>query len=255
MEDVLVLQHDPVEGMGTFTASLDRHHLSYRGVRLFADEELPEEWPKARAIVILGGQMGVHDEERYPFLRWEKALVKGALNSGTPLLGICLGARLIATVAGSDVYAGDVEEMGWYPVTLTTEGQFDPLLGRLPEKPTVFQWHREGFELPPRARRLAFSASYGTQAFRLGRNVYGLQFHLEVTPAMVEEWIQREKTEFAKLRYILPDKIRADTRSYAGALRRLGERFISDFVQRTLGPKRGEKIGPGKQVSGLSETK
>ena len=72
---------------------------------------------------------------------------------------------------------------------------------------------------------------------------------------MVEEWIQREKPEFAKLRYILPDKIRADTRSYAGALRRLGERFISDFVQRTLGPKRGEKIGPGKQVSGLSETK
>ncbi len=237
MEDIFVFQHDPLEELGVFTPVLEKHSLSFRYVRLFQEEMPTEDWEKVRALVILGGPMSVQEEAQYPFLKWEKTIIRTALKEGIPLLGICLGAQLIAAAAGAQVYRGNFKEIGWYPVSITAEGQMDSTVGYLPEKPVVFQWHGEGFDLPRGAQRLAFSLHYDNQAFRMGKNVYGLQFHLEVTPAMIERWLNQNDKELAQIPYISPDKIRADTGSYAQTLRHYGERFFQEFIRRACLPR------------------
>ena len=96
----------------------------------------------------------------------------------------------------------------------------------------MFQWHGDGFDLPPGAIRLASSAHYSTQAFRVGRLIYGLQFHLEVTPRMIERWIDERSKDLALAPYVLPDKILADSNNYAPALKYYAERFLSEFLRR-----------------------
>lgn len=243
MEDILVFQHDPQEDLGIFAHVLGRHQLSLRYIRFFQDEMPPEDWEDVRALVILGGPMGAQEENQYPFLKWEKTIVRTALKQGIPILGICLGAQLIAAATGGEVYQGNFKEIGWYPISITIEGQMDSLLGYLPEKPTVFQWHGDGFDLPKGAQRLASSVYYDNQAFRIGRNVYGLQFHLEATPTMIERWMDHHWKELAQIPYISPDKIRADTRSYSETLKYYGERFFSEFIRRVIAPKQRREEG------------
>ena len=181
MEEVLVFQHDPFEDLGFFGEVLDKQGADYRVVRLFHGEMPAEEWEHVRALIILGGPMNVDDEDDFPFLRWEKRIIRAAIDEAVPMLGICFGAQLIATTLGTAVFHGPVKEIGWNPITITAHGQVDSSLGYLPENATVFQWHSDGFDLPAGAIRLASSAHYSTQAFRLGKIIYGLQFHLEVT--------------------------------------------------------------------------
>lgn len=237
MDEILVFQHDPLDELGIFAPVLEKHSLRFRYVRLFQEEIPTEEWEKVRALVVLGGRMSAHEEDRYPFLKWEKTLIRTALKQEIPMLGICLGAQLIAAAAGAEVYRGNFKEIGWYPITMTPEGQMDSILGYLPEKPVVFQWHEDGFELPKGAHRLASSLHYDNQAFRVGKNVYGLQFHLEVTPAMIERWMDQHWRQLAQIPYISPDKLRADTRSYSQALKYYGERFFQEFVRRACLPR------------------
>ena len=161
-----------------------------------------------------------------------------AIDEAVPILGVCLGAQLIANTLGTVVYHGRVKEIGWSPVSITPHGQLDSLLGYLPETATVFQWHGDGFDLPAGAIRLASSVNYENQAFRLGRNIYGLQFHLEVTPRMVARWVDERSKDLAQAPYILPDKILADTQSYAPALKYYGERFLSEFIRRVARSKK-----------------
>ena len=232
MEDILVFQHEPEEGLGTFAHILEEQKAGFRYIRLFRDEIPTESWDEVRALIILGGSMGIHEEEEYPFLKWEKSIIRTAIKNGIPLLGICLGAQLIAAAAGADVYQGNFKEIGWYPISITLEGEMDPLLGHIPNKALVFHWHGDSFDLPRGAQRLASSTYYQNQAFRLGKNVYGLQFHLEVTPTMVERWLDEHGKELAQIPYISPDKIRADTRSYSVDLKHYGERFFSGFIRR-----------------------
>ena len=232
MDDILVFQHEPEEGMGTFTHVLEEQNVRFRYIRLFRDDIPTESWDEVKALVILGGSMGVQDEEKYPFLKWEKTIIRTAIKNNVPLLGICLGAQLIASAAGAQVYQGNFKEIGWYPISMTIEGEMDPLLGHIPNKAIVFQWHGDSFDLPKGAQRLASSMYYDNQAFRMGRNVYGLQFHLEITPTMVERWLDEQSKELAQIPYISPDKILADTRSYSVDLKHYGERFFSGFISR-----------------------
>lgn len=243
MEDILVFQHDPLEELGIFGQVLERHNLSFRYIRLFQGEEPSEEWENLKALVFLGGPMSVHEEERYPFLKWEKAIIRTALKGGVPTLGVCLGAQLIAAAAGAEVYQGNFKEIGWYPISVTIEGEMDSLLGHLSGKAMVFQWHSDGFDLPKGAQRLASSPYYENQAFRIGKDVYGLQFHLEVTPAMIESWMDQHWKELAQVSYVSPDKIRADTRSYSQTLKHHGERFFSEFIRRVFVPKKHREEG------------
>jgi GMP synthase-like glutamine amidotransferase len=185
--------------------------------------------------------MGVSDEDDYPFLRWEKRIIRAAIDEAVPMLGVCLGAQLIAATLGASVFHGPVKEIGWSPISITPHGQVDSLLGYLPESATVFQWHGDGFELPNGAIHLASSVHYKNQAFRVGRSIYGLQFHLEVTPSMIERWIDERSKDIALAPYVQPDKILADTQNYAATLKYYGERFLSEFVRRVARTRRQPK--------------
>ncbi len=233
MEEIVVFQHDPFEDLGFFAEILERQKAPYRVIRLFHGEMPAEDWERLRALIILGGPMSAHEEADYPFLRWEKTIIRAAMDENVPILGVCLGAQLIAVALGTSVFHGRVREIGWSPISITPHGQVDSLLGYLPENATVFQWHRDGFDLPSGAIRLASSAHYENQAFRLGKNIYGLQFHLEVTPQMIERWIEERSKDLAQTPYVSPEKIRSDTRNYAPTLKYYGERFLSEFVRRS----------------------
>jgi len=140
--------------------------------------------------------MNVYEEDRYPFLRDEDLFMKEAIQRGKAVLGICLGAQLIAKALGARVFKAPVKEIGWYDVSLTKMGSQDPLLSDLPKTFPVFQWHGDTFEIPNGAKLIATSSPISHQAFRYGEKVYGLQFHLEVTEAMIREWMETYEEEF-----------------------------------------------------------
>ena len=222
--------------------------LRYRVVRLFHDEMPAENWDQVKALIILGGPMNVDDEANFPFLRWEKRIIRAAIDESVPILGICLGAQLIAATLGAAVFHGSVKEIGWSPISITPHGQVDSLLGYLAGEchGVSVAWRR--FRICRRARiLLASSQHYRTQAFRVGKTIYGLQFHLEVTPRMIERWIDERSKDLALAPYVQPDKIMADTQNYAPALKYYGERFLSEFVRRVARSK--SRKADGGQVS------
>ena len=244
MEEVLVFQHDPFEDLGFFAEVLEKQGSDYRVVRLFHGEMPAEEWEHVSALIVLGGPMNVDEEENFLSPLGEKNYPRRD-RRGSAGIGHLFGAQLIASALGTAVFHGPVKEIGWSPISITPHGQVDSLLGYLPESATVFQWHSDGFELPAGAIRLASSAHYSTQAFRLGKTIYGLQFHLEVTPRMIERWLDERSKDLALAPYVLPDKIRADTQSYAPTLKYYAERFLSEFVRR-MSRSRNRKVDGGQ---------
>jgi|SRR5665213_83587 len=131
-------------------------------------------------LVLMGGSMSVNDEELYPWLRPEKALVRESLALGRKVLGVCLGAQMIASALGAAVRPNPFKEIGWFPLESTPEGKKHPIFGRFPAPLSVFHWHGETFDLPKGAAHLARSAACENQAFALGSQVLALQCHLEV---------------------------------------------------------------------------
>jgi GMP synthase (glutamine-hydrolysing) len=183
---VLVLQHIACEPPGVFEDVLaERAHKLVR-VELDEGESLPEgAWD---AIVAMGGPMSVNDESENPWLVGEKAAIASHVRAGLPFWGSCLGAQLLASALGARVYAGPAPEVGVLAVELTEAGLDDPVLGALPPSLDTLQWHGDTFDLPDGAVLLASSPAYPHQAFRVGRAAYAVQFHVEVTEAMGEEW-------------------------------------------------------------------
>jgi len=183
---VLVLQHVACEPPGVYEDVLRERGAEIRRVELDEGEPLPA-WEGFDAIVAMGGPMSVNDEADHPWLREEKRLIGEAVRAGVLYWGACLGVQLLAASLGARVYAGPSPEVGLLPVTLTEEGCADPVMSCLPGSVMTLQWHGDTFDLPDGAVLLASSPEYQAQAFRY-RNAYGVQFHLEVSRAMAEEW-------------------------------------------------------------------
>jgi len=198
MPRLLVLQHIGCEPLGLIEPALKERGMEYRYVRPFAGEPIPKDLSGWDGFIALGGPMSANDGERSGFIADELRLLTKVLEAGMPALGVCLGAQLIAKAAGAEVTAGEEKEIGWYPLMLTEEGGKDRLLAGLPDTFPVFQWHGETFDIPRGAVRLAGSERYSNQAFRLGEQVYGLQFHLETTQPMIIEWLDLYRDEHAK---------------------------------------------------------
>ncbi len=191
---ILVIEHADNEGPGLIAHSLRQGGIPFRILNLKPDSHFPKVNGFSH-IVLLGGPMNVYEEDRYPFLKEEDLFIKEAIQRGKTLLGICLGAQLIAKALGAKVSKSPLREIGWYDVSLTAEGFKDPFFSCLPETFPVFQWHGDTFEIPKPAKLMATSHGVPHQAFRYGNNVYGLQFHLEVTEDMIQDWLEANGEE------------------------------------------------------------
>ena len=183
---VAVVMHVENEGPGVLGEVLEAAGASVRVVHLNRGEPMPEPGDQDAAIV-LGGPMNVYEEAIHPFLREEDRFLRAAAERGLPVLGICLGAQLIAKAAGAAVTKNRVKEVGWYTVSLTEDGVRDRLFRELPPALTVLQWHEDTFEVPAAGTLLATGRDCINQAFRVG-NSWGLQFHLEVNRPMLRDW-------------------------------------------------------------------
>ncbi|WP_027091317.1 type 1 glutamine amidotransferase [Cohnella thermotolerans] len=151
-------------------------------------------------LIILGGPMSVYEESRYPWLVREKRFIRSAAGAGKAVLGICLGGQLLAETLGGSVYRNVHKEIGFHPIGRTAIKH--PLFEGMPERFHSYQWHGDAFELPPGAERLAYSDACPNQAFAYGPNILGLQFHLETTPACIEEMLHRWSDELKEAPYI-----------------------------------------------------
>ena len=176
--------------------------------------------------------MSVNDERAYPWLKPEKKFIDEAIRRGLPVVGVCLGAQLIAAALGAKVYANTHKEIGWFPIQALDVGA-DAF--RFPRQATVFHWHGETFDLPSGAVRLARSSACENQAFQVGRNVIGLQFHLETTPQTAELLIQNCRGELVDGAYIQTEEaIRGVPESaYAEINKLMG--LVLSYVTRPLG--------------------
>ncbi|MEE8185766.1 MAG: gamma-glutamyl-gamma-aminobutyrate hydrolase family protein [Thermodesulfobacteriota bacterium] len=231
MKRVLVLQHIEHEGLGTIERVLKRRGYYVDYLRLFRGEKVPKTVNGISSLVVLGGSMGVYEEEKYPFIKDEIALIQLAIKMGKPVIGICLGGQLVAKAAGADVYRGRGQEIGWYQIKLTDEGLSDPLLAGLPGEFTVFQWHGDTFDIPDGGKNLASSESFRNQLVKVGRKAYGFQFHLEVTEGMIREWIDINEKELLSMKGdIDPEKILGETPKHIETLNSYGDVVFSRFL-------------------------
>lgn len=193
------LQHVPFEGLGSIEDWLRQAGYEITTTRLYLSDELPDV-ADLDFLVVMGGPMSVNDADEYPWLNGEKIFIKKAIAAGVPTLGICLGAQLIANSLGGEVYPNPVKEIGWFPIhAVKSDGD---TVFSFPEKSVVFHWHGETFDLPSGAVRLAESRGCGNQAFQLGSNVIGLQFHLETTPDSAQAIVENCRDELVTGEYI-----------------------------------------------------
>jgi GMP synthase-like glutamine amidotransferase len=196
--NVQVLQHVPFEGLGSIERWLSERGASVQTTRFYPSAVLPD--PRSIDLVIaMGGPMSVNDEREYPWLKAEKAFIKDAVGRGLAVLGVCLGAQIIANALGARVFANAHKEIGWFPIQAVST---DSEAFRFAPQTTVFHWHGETFDLPPGAVHLARSAGCENQAFQIGRSVIGLQFHLETTPQTAGQLIQHCRDELVAGEYI-----------------------------------------------------
>jgi GMP synthase-like glutamine amidotransferase len=201
--NVQVLQHVPFEGLGSIEAWLSQAGAVVHHTRFYQSAELPD--PGSIDFVIaMGGPMSVNDEQDYPWLKAEKAFIREAVERGRAVLGVCLGAQMIASALGARVFANAHKEIGWFPVQAVSQ---DADAFGFPPQATVFHWHGETFDLPPGAVHLASSAGCRNQAFQIGSNVIGLQFHLETTPETADQLIRHCRAELVAGEYVQTEQI------------------------------------------------
>jgi GMP synthase (glutamine-hydrolysing) len=244
----LVLQHVAVEGPGTLALYLEARGWKLETVALYAGARLPEDARGYQAVIVMGGPMSVYDEAEYPFLRDEQHFLRRAMAQDVPLLGICLGSQLLAKALGAQVYRNAQKEIGWYTVDLTPAGAADPLFAGLASPVPVFQWHGDAFDLPVGAILLASSSLCAHQAFRYGDRVYGLLFHLELTPAIIHTWIETFQDELLSLRGTIDSaRIVAELPRRFAAYQQAGTRVFANLVEHLWEPlatQRSDAVPP-----------
>lgn len=185
---LLIIQNDPEVPAGNFIMTLTDLDISCRTIHPHAGDTIPQA-REVSAAIVLGGAMGVHDMSKHPFLIDVRRFIKDCVRTGTPFMGICLGGQLLAELFGGRVTShSPCSEKGTSKITLTVEGEKDPLFAGIPHEFVTFQWHNDSFEIPAGATHLAFSDVCPGQAFRFGTCAWGTQFHPEADRAIVDSW-------------------------------------------------------------------
>lgn len=225
---VRVFQHVPFEGLGSIQAWLAQKQAVVQYTRFYESPNLSDS-QDLDLLIVMGGPMSVNDEAVLPWLAAEKRFIAAAIQAGKPVLGVCLGAQLIARATGARVFPGPEREIGWFDITRVDPGA-DSFV--FPALVKVFHWHGETFDLPQGALRLACSAGCENQAFQLGERVIGLQFHLETTPQSADAMILNGRDELTAGKYVQPEALlrQAPADEYAQTNRLMAD--VLDYLTR-----------------------
>jgi GMP synthase (glutamine-hydrolysing) len=239
---ILVFQHVPYEPLGTLDPLLKEAGFRIRYVNFGRDPNQRPSLDKYAALIVLGGPMNAHQIDTYPNLATEVNVIREAVDSGMSVLGICLGAQLLAKALGGRVARNDEREIGWYDVELTEAGRTDPVISSFARTQTVFQWHEDGISLPDGAVHLAASSASPVQAFRYGEHAYGFQFHLEVDASLVERWLtvpDNQPLLAEEAGRVDPQRVRQQTARRIGPLQDLSRATFSRWIDRfDIAPRR-----------------
>lgn len=241
MSCLLVFQHVAAEPLGTLDPLIRRrgHRIRFKNFERHPEAQLNVD--RYRGLIVLGGPMNVDEQPQRAHLRNEARAIEAMLKQGKPVLGICLGAQLLAHVLGAAVPRNKVKEIGWYPLHKTEAGSTDPVLAPLTATTPVFQWHGCRFDMPQTAVHLARSDDCEQQAFRYGDNAYGFQFHLEMDERLIERWLAnpayREELADAGLPHD-EHAIRAHTRQHIAAMQLQAEAVFNNFLDLVGRPQR-----------------
>ena len=187
MKPILLIEHEADDPAGYVGTILREHELPTKVIRV--DQEPLPDAADYSAIIVFGGAQHLYEEEKYPYFVPEKQLLRTSIEEERPILGVCLGAQLLASVLGATVRLHTTPELGLYDIPFTKEGQTDPLYQGLPGYQTGFHWHRDTFDLPEGAVLLASNDVVANQAFRYGKWVYGLQYHIELDSTLLNHWL------------------------------------------------------------------
>ncbi|BAW79552.1 glutamine amidotransferase [Candidatus Nitrosoglobus terrae] len=195
------LQHVAFEKLGSIESWARSHSHPLFATKFYQGDPLPElatiDW-----LVVMGGPMNIYEEDRYPWLAQEKKFIEQAIKAKKPVIGICLGAQLIADVLGTKVFPNQYREIGWFPIEFTAQAQESPLFNFLPQTLNVFHWHGDTFDLPAGAIPLAQSKACAHQGFIYHEHVIAFQFHLEVLLENVQQLIHHGRNELKAGKYI-----------------------------------------------------
>ena len=230
---VWVLQHTPVETLGTIARALDSRGVRYEYVQTFEGQRVPG-MGDASGLVVMGGPMGAYEQDRYPHLTAEIRLIEQALEARRPVLGVCLGSQLLAAALGAEVRPGGYKEIGWHPVGLAEAAGADPLWEQASPSFNAYHWHGDVFELPKGAVSLACSDLTEHQAYRYGESVYGLLFHLEVTEPIVKG-MTREFADELREEGLSGEAIVEEAAIHLPVLRPLASAVFTNWAERIRG--------------------
>lgn len=234
MRKVIVFKHVSQENLGSLKPVLGEEALRIRYVNFSREPDASPSMEKYQGLIVLGGWMGVYEADQYPHIKVECQLIEQALKKGIPVLGICLGAQILAHTLGARVRKHSEVEAGWREVRLTEAGKEDPLLGHFRESERIFQMHGDTFDIPSGAEHLAVSDACPSQAFRYGDKAYGLQFHLESNREMIGRFLhdpeKRARAEaFAGAQAI--SNIAPDTEKYLPRAHDLSQETFRRFIK------------------------
>ena len=241
MRKLLVFQHVASEPLGTLDPLFRGAGFRIRYVNWERQARHEIDVARYDGLVVLGGPMAADETDVYPNLLDEREAIMHAIEREIPVLGICLGAQLIAAALGGQTQRGAAVERGWTEVVPTEAGEDDPLLRYLEHGKPLFQWHDDTFTLPERAVHLARSVACEHQAFRVGESCYGLQFHLEADRPLIERWVDRwpaADVATADQARTPRERILRDTDRHIERAARVGEGLFSEFIDRFYRRKR-----------------
>ena len=230
MRKILVFQHTAHENWGTIPLLMREKKFRVRYINFDRSPESSPSIQKYNGLIVLGGQMGVYETENYPHIRHELELIERALKNKIPILGICLGAQLLAHVLGAEIKKCKKPEIGWQEISLTREGSENPLFSHFSKTEKLFQMHKDEFTAPKSTQILASSTNCANQAFVYDAFAYGLQFHLEVDQPMIERWLNLPDHQKLLSDEVM-DRIRSETFLKIDANIDLSKRVFTRYLE------------------------